>query len=84
LALAAFHADHGNYPDKLDSLVPDYLKTIPKDIFTENSPLIYRREGAGYRLYSVGQNGKDDGGVTDLGPSHTLPYKDDIVVKVEK
>ena len=60
-ALAAYHADHGSYPAKLDELAPKYVPEIPKDIFADTD-LRYKREGDGYLLYSVGVNGKDDGG----------------------
>ena len=60
-ALAAYHADRGAYPEKLADLVPQYVADVPKDIFSD-SDLHYRSEGGGYLLYSVGPNGKDDGG----------------------
>jgi hypothetical protein len=60
-ALAAYRAAHGAYPEKLDELVPTVLDKMPADIHTA-SPLIYRRDGEGYLLYSAGDNGKDDGG----------------------
>ena len=34
---------------------------MPGDVFT-GKPLVYRLDGAGYVFYSVGMNGKDDGG----------------------
>ncbi len=61
LALGAYKADHGEYPEELDELRRDYLKEIPNDIFV-NKPPRYRREGGGYLLYSVGSDMKDDGG----------------------
>ena len=60
-ALAAYRADHGSYPAKLTDLAPRYLGKIPLDIFIA-APLHYKRHGVGYLLYSVGPNGKDDGG----------------------
>ena len=60
-AVAAYHADRGTYPEKLADLVPKYVAEVPKDIFNA-SDLHYRQEGGGYLLYSVGRNGKDDGG----------------------
>jgi hypothetical protein len=60
-ALAAYHSDHGRYPQKLDELEPKYVKTIARDIFS-GKPLTYRPSGKGYLLYSVGVNGRDDGG----------------------
>ena len=47
---------------KLAQLRPKYLKAIPNDLFTEK-PLVYKRRGGGYVLYSVGPNMKDDDGV---------------------
>jgi hypothetical protein len=61
LALAAYHAEKGEYPEMLDALAPDYLKTIPKDLFALQ-PIHYHREGKGYLLYSVGPEMKDHGG----------------------
>jgi acetyl esterase/lipase len=60
-AVAAYHADRGTYPEKLADLVPKYVAEVSKDIFNA-SDLHYRQEGGGYLLYSVGRNGKDDGG----------------------
>ncbi len=60
-ALAAYHADNGRYPAKLDDLAPKYLTSVPNDLFS-GKPLIYRLEGKGYFFYSVGVNGKDEGG----------------------
>jgi hypothetical protein len=60
-ALAAYHRDHGRYPRKLDELTPRYLAAVPGDFFSGKA-LIYRPEEKGYLLYSVGENGKDEGG----------------------
>jgi hypothetical protein len=60
-ALAAYRADNGRYPARLDDLAPKYLAEVPNDLFT-GRPLIYKPSEKGYRLYSVGVNGKDDGG----------------------
>ena len=60
-ALAAYRADRGGYPAKLADLAPKYIAEIPKDIFND-ADLHYRQENGGYLLYSVGPNGKDDGG----------------------
>lgn len=62
LALRAYKLEHGSYPDALDQLTPAYLNPIPSDPFAVNAPLKYRRAGASYVLYSVGPDGKDDGG----------------------
>jgi len=60
-ALAAYRADSGRYPGKLDELVPKYLPEVPGDLFS-GGPLIYRPEKDAYLLYSVGPNGADEDG----------------------
>ncbi len=60
-AMAAYRADAGRYPAKLADLAPKYLAAVPDDLFA-GKPLIYKPEGKGYLFYSVGVNGKDDGG----------------------
>jgi hypothetical protein len=76
-ALAAFKADSGKYPQSLDPLAPKYLPTVPPDLFSGKA-LIYRPNAKGYLLYSVGINGKDDGG---RGPDDDPPG-DDLVVRM--
>jgi hypothetical protein len=76
-ALAAYHADNGRYPDKLDDLAPMYLATIPDDLFSGKA-LHYRLSEMGYLLYSVGVNGKDDGG----REYDDEPPGDDLVVRM--
>ena len=61
LAIRAYQADHGAFPENLHELVPGYLKQIPNDLYIDQPP-IYRREGEGFVLYSVGRDCKDDGG----------------------
>jgi len=64
VALAAYRAENGRYPAKLVELSPKYLKVVPKDRLS-GKELIYRLEGRGYVLYSVGENLTDDGGVEE-------------------
>lgn len=78
-ALAAYHADQKKYPEKLADLVPKYLPKLHDDLFTDK-PLIYKRADAGYLLYSVGVNGKDEGGQS-FGDD---PKGDDLVVRVPR
>jgi hypothetical protein len=60
-ALAVYRAKHGQYPDKLDALVPDVLPQLPVDLY-HAKPFVYKRDTDGYLLYSTGENGIDDGG----------------------
>ncbi|MBN2581058.1 MAG: tetratricopeptide repeat protein [Pirellulales bacterium] len=62
-ALAAFHADHHTYPEKLSELSPCYISSISRDVCND-SALHYQRNQDGYLLYSVGNNRRDDGGKT--------------------
>ncbi|MFM8273277.1 MAG: hypothetical protein ACKODX_13260 [Gemmata sp.] len=61
LALAAYKKDTGKYPAKLQDLAPNYLATVPNDLFSGKG-LIWKPTEKGYLFYSVGANGKDDGG----------------------
>jgi hypothetical protein len=66
-ALAAYKADRGAYPKALAELVPAYLAKPPGDAFTEShQPLLYEpNDAGGYRLASVGYDGKDDRTLAD-------------------
>jgi RNA polymerase sigma factor (sigma-70 family) len=61
VALEQFRASHNQYPAALSELSPNYLGASPKDPF-DGQPLRYRKQAAGYVLYSIGPNLKDDGG----------------------
>jgi hypothetical protein len=61
LALAACKAEESAYPQTLSELVPTYLKELPKD-FCSGDDFVYKPEGDGYLLYSVGKNMIDDNG----------------------
>ena len=61
LALRAYVADHGDLPAKLDDLTPRYLSRVPPDRYS-GQPYLYRRSEKDYLLYSVGKDGRDDGG----------------------
>jgi RNA polymerase sigma factor (sigma-70 family) len=61
VALEQFRADRSRYPTALSQLTPVYLDVVPADPF-DGQPLRYRPEGAGYILYSIGPDLKDDFG----------------------
>jgi len=71
--LAAYERDNSRYPAKLAELSPKYLAIVPDDLFSGKA-LIYQPSEKGYLLYSVGVNGKDDGGrwVDDEPPGDDL------------
>jgi hypothetical protein len=61
LALRRFFLAEGAYPVSLGGVVPRYLAELPLDPFSGQN-LIYRKLPVGYQLYSVGSDGRDDGG----------------------
>ncbi len=61
LALRCYQSKEGRAPIRLDELVPNYLSKVPQDPFT-GRPLIYRPQGTDWLVYSVGEDGLDDGG----------------------
>ena len=82
LALAVHRAEKGGYPAELSALKPRYLKTIPKDLFTEKR-LKYGCVGKGYLLYSVGENMKDDGGRNNEREKDRKEKFDDIAARAK-
>jgi hypothetical protein len=62
IALKRFQLRHGQLPPSLEALVPEFLPTVLYD-YMSAKPLGYRLKADGsYVLYSVGEDGKDDGG----------------------
>ena len=65
-ALERFRLAHGQYPEKLDALVPRFMDKVPNDLIS-GEPLKYHRTNKGqFLLYSVGWNERDDGGTVVL------------------
>jgi hypothetical protein len=65
-ALACHRAESGRYPDQLEMLVSGVPSESLFDAYS-GSKLIYKKEGAGYLLYSTSVNGIDDGGSSAQG-----------------
>ncbi len=61
VAAERYRLEHGAWPESLDRLAPELLTEVPADPF-DGRPLRYRRFAEGVVIYSVGENGKDDGG----------------------
>lgn len=72
IALERHRLKHGQYPERLEQLVPAFLTTAPRDLM-DGQPLRYRRNvDLTFTLYSVGEDGRDDGG--DPTPTGTSTY----------
>jgi hypothetical protein len=82
IALKRFHLRHGTFPAALASLTPEFVPSLPRD-WIDGKPLRYRlKEDGQFVLYSVGEDGVDDGG--DPTPktkkaSKYMPYGRDWV-----
>jgi hypothetical protein len=79
IALERYRLAHGEYPESLDALSPQFMEKVPHDVIggqpsqgsgSASQPLHYRRTSSGqFVLYSVGWNETDDGGEVALdGP----------------
>ena len=63
LALQAFRLENGSYPATLRELAPSYLARVPADPFGRGETLRYKRKTEReYSLYSIGPDGRDNGG----------------------
>jgi hypothetical protein len=81
IALERYRLAHGEYPESLDALAPQFIEKVPHDIIggqpsqgsgPASQPLHYRRTSDGqFVLYSVGWNERDDGGVVVLQKGST-------------
>jgi hypothetical protein len=61
LALRCYESEQGHAPMGLEQLVPEYFQHVPQDPFS-GKPVIYRPQGTHWLMYSVGEDGLDDGG----------------------
>ena len=76
IALERYRLAHGEYPESLDALAPQFIAKLPHDIIggqpsqgsgSASQPLHYHRTSDGqFVLYSVGWNETDDGGEVGL------------------
>jgi hypothetical protein len=62
-ALHRYRLDHdGRFPERLEALVPTYVEAVLRDPI-DGAPMRYRLDDAkGIVLYSLGNDGSDDGG----------------------
>lgn len=72
LAIERYRAAHaGALPQSLDQLAPTYIGTLPIDL--DGSPLKFQKLDKGYRIYSTGIDGRDDGG-KETDPARDLTF----------
>jgi len=74
IALKRFQSANGHLPENLSGLAPEFLATVPLDP-ADGHPLRYRRNADGtFVLYSIGEDGVDDGGKADLPKASNTDY----------
>jgi hypothetical protein len=67
-ALERYRLAHGEYPETLGSLAPQFIAAIPHDSIGGQPPHYRRAADGTFMLYSIGWTGRDNGGV----PGKTL------------
>jgi len=61
-ALERYRLGHGEFPERLEALVPQSIAQVPTDLFS-GEPYKYERTSKDhFLLYSIGANERDDGG----------------------
>lgn len=73
-ALERYHLAHGQYPESLDSLVPQFIDELPHDVINGGEPK-YRKTDNSFVLYSIGWNEKDDGGTSALNKDGSTDWE---------
>ncbi|NIT80209.1 MAG: hypothetical protein GWO44_25750, partial [Thermoplasmata archaeon] len=59
IAIERYRLGHGDFPDTLDALVPDYIDAVPTDPFTESDPIRYLTYPDRVVVYSIERNRED-------------------------
>ncbi len=73
IALERYRLVHGEFPEALDALAPQFIAQVPHDVIG-GGPLKYRRTSDGqFVLYSIGWNERDDGGVVFIPKGGSQP-----------
>jgi hypothetical protein len=69
IAIMQFRQDNGRLPSELDELIKaGYLQEPPIDPYSDK-PLVYKLDEENFKIYSIGDNFKDDGGKGDFYPT---------------
>jgi hypothetical protein len=73
IALKRYALRHGGPPQSLSALVPEFLASVPVDYMDGQALRFHAERDGNFVLYSVGEDGKDDGGDSSLLPGKTHP-----------
>ncbi len=78
LAILRYKADTGQFPESLDKLVSvGYLQALPNDPYS-SGPLVYKLTEDNFKLYSLGKDFSDDGGVIKVVTGQELYFEPGI------
>jgi hypothetical protein len=61
VAMCRYRAEQGQFPEKMENLVPQWMPFVPRDPFDGESMRLKQTE-RGWVVYSIGPDVKDDGG----------------------
>lgn len=82
IAVKRYYLSQGGLPPDLATLAPHYLPRIPRDVM-DNRPLRYRSStNSACVIYSVGADGRDDGGLPNPTSPDVLSEGKDIVLSL--
>ena len=83
LAATRYRLATGVLPDSLEALVPEYLPYAPVDVFAQDHAVLKLvSTDNGGTVYSIGDNGRDDGGPRP--ESEPVDGKDDIGLSLKR
>ena len=83
IAALRYRNDKGRWPETLEALAPKYLDKVPIDPLSGGS-LMYKVLDDGIVIYSVGENGVDDGGQGYISGTGARTDADDVGFCVRK
>jgi len=83
LAIERCRLATGKLPDSLSNLVPTYLDAVPKDPF-DGKDLRYKKLETGFVVYSIGEDGNDDGGKEKPRKKVRPPAPEDVTFIVQR
>ncbi len=83
LAIERYRLATGKLPDTLVELTPTYLDAVPKDPF-DGKELRYKKLEIGFVVYSIGEDGSDDGGKEKPRKRSRPPAPEDVTFIVQR
>ena len=76
IALERYRIEYGRYPDEIHTVFEEFKQIRPQDPMTLGAWQYKRDSSGGFKLYSVGRNGRDDKGA--FTPASWKGNKDDL------